>query len=68
MKLKGIFPPMITPFKENGDVDYEAFVYNVKKWSGTELEGLLVLGSNSETAFLREDEKVIEIENLPKKG
>lgn len=62
MKLNGIFPPMITPFKENGEVDYEAFVYNVKKWSETELEGLLVLGSNSETAFLREEEKLKLIE------
>lgn len=62
MKLKGIFPPMITPFKENGEVDYEAFVYNIKKWSQTELEGLLVLGSNSETAFLREEEKLKLIE------
>ena len=35
---------MITPFKENGEVDYDAFVYNVKKWAGTGLEGLLVLG------------------------
>ena len=58
MELKGIFPPMITPFKENGEVDYDAFVYNVKKWAGTGLEGLLVLGSNSETAFLREEEKL----------
>ena len=31
MRLKGIFPPMITPFKENGEVDYEAFTYNVKR-------------------------------------
>ena len=52
MELKGIFPPMITPFKENGEVDYDAFVYNVKKWAGTGLVGLLVLGSDSETAFL----------------
>ena len=58
MKLSGIFPPMITPFKENGEVDYEAFVYNVRKWAQTDLEGLLVLGSNSETAFLREEEKL----------
>ena len=35
MKLSGIFPPMITPFKENGEVDYEAFVYNVRKWAQT---------------------------------
>ncbi|EHF00520.1 dihydrodipicolinate synthase family protein [Enterocloster citroniae] len=62
MRLKGIFPPMITPFKENGEVDYEAFTYNVKKWEKTDMDGLLVLGSNSETPFLREDEKLKLIE------
>ena len=23
MKIKGVLPPMITPFTENGDVDYD---------------------------------------------
>ena len=58
LKIKGILPPMITPFKENGEVDYDAYVYNVKKWAATGLSGLLVLGSNSETAFLSEEEKL----------
>lgn len=62
MSLKGIFPPMITPFMENGDVDYDAFEYNVKKWISTGLEGLVVLGSNSETSFLTETEKLKLIE------
>lgn len=62
MKLKGIFPPMITPFKENGELDCEAFVHNVKMWEQTGMEGLLVLGSNSETPFLREEEKLKLIE------
>jgi len=24
MKLFGVIPPMVTPFKENGDVDFDA--------------------------------------------
>lgn len=49
---------MVTPFKENGDVDYEAFAYNIDKWNRTGLAGYLVLGSNSETPFLSEEEKL----------
>jgi 4-hydroxy-2-oxoglutarate aldolase len=58
LQLKGVLPPMITPFKENGDVDYDAYSYNIDKWNGTGLMGYLTLGSNSETAFLSEDEKL----------
>lgn len=57
-QLKGVMPPMITPFKENGDVDYSAFVYNIQKWNHTDLAGYLVLGSNSEAAFLNNEEKL----------
>ncbi len=56
-KLTGVIPPMITPFKENGDVDYDAFLHNLYKWNHSELYGYLVLGSNSETAYLNEQEK-----------
>ncbi len=58
LQLKGVLPPMITPFKENGDVDYDAFVNNIQKWNDTKLAGYLVLGSNSETAYLNEEEKL----------
>ncbi len=62
MKIVGIFPPMLTPFKENGDVDYNAFVRNIEKWNDEPLGGYLVLGSNSETAYLNEEEKLTLIE------
>ena len=58
IRIEGVLPPMITPFKENGDVDYEAFEGNVQCWNKDELAGYLVLGSNSETAYLAEEEKI----------
>ena len=58
LKMKGVLPPMITPFKEDGKVDYDAFAYNIEKWNDTGLAGYLVLGSNSETPFLNEEEKI----------
>ena len=38
-QFKGVIPPMVTPFKENGDVDYDAFVHNIEKWNNTGLTG-----------------------------
>lgn len=57
-KLKGVLPPMITPFKTNGDVDYDGFASNIRKWNEDKLAGYLVIGSNSETVYLSEEEKL----------
>jgi 4-hydroxy-2-oxoglutarate aldolase len=57
-EIKGVIPPVITPFKENDEVDYEKFSTNIKKWNSKDLAGVLVLGSNGETAYLREEEKL----------
>ncbi len=62
LHLRGIIPPMITPFKENGDVNYDAFVRNIEHWNKDELSGYLVLGSNSEAAFLSFEERLKLIE------
>lgn len=61
-QIKGVIPPMITPFKENGDVDYDKHVQNMERWNQDELAGYLVLGSNSETAYLNESEKIKLVE------
>jgi 4-hydroxy-2-oxoglutarate aldolase len=58
---------MLTPFTENGDVDYGKFVRNVQKWNEDQLCGYLVLGSNSETAYLTESEKM-ELMRLTKEN
>jgi len=57
-KIKGVLPPMVTPFKENGDVDYDGFISNVQKWNKDKMAGYLVIGSNSETVYLNEEEKL----------
>ncbi len=58
MQMKGVIPPMVTPYKENGDVDYHAHGHNMELWNQSNLGGYLVLGSNSEAAYLTEDEKI----------
>ena len=57
-KIHGVIPPMISPFKANGDLDTDAFVFNMKKWNEDRLAGYLVIGSNSETVYLSEEEKL----------
>ncbi|MCL1993947.1 MAG: dihydrodipicolinate synthase family protein [Spirochaetes bacterium] len=49
---------MVTPFKANGDLDTDAFVSNVNKWNEDKMAGYLVIGSNSETVYLSEEEKL----------
>lgn len=62
MNLTGIFPPIITPFKENGDVDEGGFIRNIGRWNDQPLSGYLVLGSNSEAPFLSREEKLRLVE------
>jgi len=61
-QIKGVIPPMITPFKENGDVDYDGHIRNMESWNDAELAGYLVMGSNSETPYMNESEKLKLIE------
>ncbi|WP_313757386.1 dihydrodipicolinate synthase family protein [Tissierella sp.] len=61
-KIKGVIPPMITPFNGNDEVDFEKHVKNMEKWNEYDLAGYLVLGSNSETVYLSEEEKLKLIE------
>ena len=56
--LKGVLPPMMTPFREDGRVDYGMFERNIDRWNKDNLAGYLALGSNSEAAYLSEAEKI----------
>ena len=53
---------MLTPFTGDGNVDYDAHCSNLERWNGEDLAGVLVLGSNSETPFLTDEEKLQLIE------
>jgi 4-hydroxy-2-oxoglutarate aldolase len=58
LKLAGILPPVVTPFRADGGVDLAAFEANLESYSSFDLGGYLVLGSNGEAAALDEAEKV----------
>ena len=59
--LSGIFAPISTPFV-NGEVAYDQLKFNLQKYSETELAGYFALGSNGESMFLTESEKLKVLE------
>ncbi len=58
MKLEGIFPPIATPFDQNGDLYKAKLRHNVEKWNLTALSGYVVCGSTGESVMLTTEEKV----------
>jgi 4-hydroxy-2-oxoglutarate aldolase len=57
ISLRGIMPPIPTPFDAAGEVDHGALVENLERWNQYDLRGYVVLGSNGEGVFLDETEK-----------
>ncbi len=55
--LSGIFPPNMTPFKDQ-KVDYRAVAYNVEKYNQTKMRGYMPLGSNGEFRSLSDAESL----------
>ncbi|MBW8005659.1 MAG: dihydrodipicolinate synthase family protein [candidate division NC10 bacterium] len=60
--IRGVIPPVITPFTQTGEVSYKALVANLGQWNRTALAGYLILGSNSEFVYLSEEEKIRVLE------
>ena len=58
LSLAGIFPPIPTPFKADGQVDYDHLQSNLNRWNQEPLAGYVVCGSNGEYTYLTLDERV----------
>ncbi|MGI6084657.1 MAG: dihydrodipicolinate synthase family protein [Acetivibrionales bacterium] len=63
-KLRGVFAPISTPFKNDGEVDYDGLASNVKAYEKAGLKGYLALGSNGENKSLTNDEKLKVLETI----
>ncbi len=61
-QMRGVIPPVITPFTADGQVSYHDLTTNLEKWNRTDLSGYLILGSNSEFVYLTEEEKIRVLE------
>ncbi len=55
-KLHGIYAPIATPFAR-GKIAYDRLEENLKFWLGSDLEGIVVMGSNGEAVLLSPQEK-----------
>jgi 4-hydroxy-2-oxoglutarate aldolase len=58
VSLRGVIPPLVTPFTADGALDLASFEANIEALSAFDLAGFLVLGSNGEAASLDEEEKL----------
>jgi 4-hydroxy-2-oxoglutarate aldolase len=56
--VRGVFTPVVTPFRQDGSVDTAAFEANLELYAEYDLAGALVLGSNGEAGSLDEGEKL----------
>jgi dihydrodipicolinate synthase/N-acetylneuraminate lyase len=62
MKMKGVVPPMLTPFKENGDLD-EVGLGILVEFLSDEVDGLFVTGSYGSGPMMNQEERkrVVEL-------
>ncbi len=63
--LKGIMPPIATPFIDD-EVAFDKLAENFSKWNKTGLSGYVVMGSNGESVFLMRNEKLKLVEAVKK--
>ncbi|HEY2026012.1 MAG TPA: dihydrodipicolinate synthase family protein [Gemmatimonadaceae bacterium] len=62
LQLSGILAPVVTPFDSAGELDADAFAYNVRAHLAAGLHGIVVTGSTGEAALLDEDERLRLVE------
>jgi 4-hydroxy-tetrahydrodipicolinate synthase len=56
-KLKGVFVVMVTPFKENGEIDFVGIEANIESAISNNVQGLLVAGALGEYSSMDIEER-----------
>ena len=64
LNLAGIFPPISTPFAENGEIDFDHLRSNLSRWNEWPLDGYVVGGSNGEFVSQTFDERVAVVKTV----
>lgn len=64
-RFKGVVPPMITPFKENGEVDYQS-LETLVRFLSERVDGIFVTGSYGGAALLTAEERMAVLETSVK--
>ncbi|MDX1600673.1 MAG: dihydrodipicolinate synthase family protein [Anaerolineales bacterium] len=60
--LRGILPPIPTPFQSEGELALESLHSNLERWNELPLSGYVVGGSNGEFVLLTHEERVAVVE------
>ena len=55
---KGIYPAVLTPFTENGDIDFEMFAKNTEAQIAAGVHGIIIAGTLGDAAVLETSEKL----------
>jgi len=58
LDLKGIYPPIVTPFNEDESIAWNKLESNLDKLKSEKIRGVLVHGSNGEFVYLSTEERV----------
>jgi 4-hydroxy-tetrahydrodipicolinate synthase len=61
---RGVFPVIVTPFDENGDVDFRALTAHVERITDAGVQGIITLGTTGEIATQTTDEQREVIETV----
>jgi 4-hydroxy-tetrahydrodipicolinate synthase len=56
-KFEGIFPPHVTPFSKNEEIDFAAIKRLIHFWQGSGCSGLVTCASNGEAPYLSREER-----------
>jgi len=64
LSLKGIFPPIPTPFNDDESIAFDKLELNFNKWNQWNFSGYVIEGSTGEYVYLSSEEKI----NLIKKS
>lgn len=55
-RMKGVIPPVVTPFKENGEVDFDG-VKKLSAYLKSNVDGMFITGSYGSCAMLQPEER-----------
>lgn len=58
LNWKGVYPAVLTPFKENGEIDFDMFAKNTEAQIKAGVHGIIIAGSLGDAAVLDTDENL----------
>lgn len=64
----GLYPPLVTPFTADGDIDFESLDRVVDHLIDGGMHGLFVLGSTGEVAYLTDDQRGSVVEAIARRA